>query len=40
MNRWLVIFPKGHTIGQNSTLAQFHEGVIQLAFKAFEDALG
>src|SRR6478752_9287358 len=36
--RWLVIFPEGHSIGQNSTLAPFQEGVIQLAFKAFEDA--
>ena len=36
--RWLVIFPEGHTIGQNSTLAPFQEGVIQLAFKAYEDA--
>ena len=35
--RWLVIFPEGHTIGQNSTLAPFQEGVIQLAFKAYED---
>jgi 1-acyl-sn-glycerol-3-phosphate acyltransferase len=36
--RWLVIFPEGHSIGQNSTLAPFQEGVIQLAFKAYEDA--
>lgn len=36
--RWLVIFPEGHAIGQNSTLAPFQEGVIQLAFKGFEDA--
>jgi 1-acyl-sn-glycerol-3-phosphate acyltransferase len=36
--RWLVIFPEGHSIGQNSTLAPFQEGVIELAFKAFEDA--
>src|SRR5262245_17643327 len=35
---WLVIFPEGHAIGQNSTLAPFQEGVVQLAFKAFEDA--
>jgi hypothetical protein len=36
--RWLVIFPEGHAIGQNSTLAPFQEGVIQLAFKGYEDA--
>src|SRR6185436_8764449 len=36
--RWLVIFPEGHSIGQNSTLAPFQEGVVQLAFKAYEDA--
>jgi 1-acyl-sn-glycerol-3-phosphate acyltransferase len=36
--RPLVIFPEGHAILQNSTLAPFQEGVIQLAFKAFEDA--
>ena len=36
--RWLVIFPEGHAIGQNSTLAPFQEGVVQLAFKSFEDA--
>jgi hypothetical protein len=36
--RWLVIFPEGHAIWQNSILAPFQEGVIQLAFKAFEDA--
>jgi 1-acyl-sn-glycerol-3-phosphate acyltransferase len=36
--RWLVIFPEGHAIGQNSILAPFQQGVIQLAFKAFEDA--
>jgi 1-acyl-sn-glycerol-3-phosphate acyltransferase len=34
----LVIFPEGHAILQNSTLAPFQEGVIQLAFKAYEEA--
>ncbi|MGI9455802.1 MAG: lysophospholipid acyltransferase family protein [Aeoliella sp.] len=37
-NRWLVVFPEGQTIWQNSTLVPFQQGVIQLAFKAFEDA--
>jgi 1-acyl-sn-glycerol-3-phosphate acyltransferase len=37
--RPLVIFPEGHAILQNSTLAPFQEGVVQLAFKAYEDAL-
>ena len=36
--RWLVIFPEGHAIWQNSILAPFQQGVIQLAFKAYEDA--
>jgi 1-acyl-sn-glycerol-3-phosphate acyltransferase len=36
--RWLVIFPEGETIWQNSTLLPFQEGVIQLACKGFEDA--
>jgi 1-acyl-sn-glycerol-3-phosphate acyltransferase len=36
--RPLVVFPEGHAILQNSTLAPFQEGVIQLAFKAYEDA--
>jgi 1-acyl-sn-glycerol-3-phosphate acyltransferase len=36
--RWLVVFPEGHAIGQNSTLAPFQEGVVQLAFKGYEDA--
>jgi 1-acyl-sn-glycerol-3-phosphate acyltransferase len=36
--RWLVIFPEGHAIWQNSILAPFQQGVMQLAFKAFEDA--
>ena len=36
--RWLVIFPEGQTIWQNSTVIPFQEGVTQLAFKALEDA--
>jgi hypothetical protein len=36
--RWLVIFPEGQTIWQNSTVVPFQEGVIQLAFKGCEDA--
>lgn len=36
--RPLVIFPEGHAILQNSTLAPFQEGVVQLAFKAYEDS--
>jgi 1-acyl-sn-glycerol-3-phosphate acyltransferase len=36
--RWLVIFPEGHAIWQNSILAPFQQGVMQLAFRAFEDA--
>lgn len=36
--RWLVIFPEGQTIWQNSTVIPFQQGVIQLAFKAYEDA--
>jgi hypothetical protein len=36
--RWLVIFPEGHAIWQNSILAPFQQGVIQLAFKGYEDA--
>ena len=36
--RWLVIFPEGESIWQNSTLAPFQRGVFQLAFKALEDA--
>lgn len=37
--RWLVIFPEGHTIWQNSMVIPFQEGVIQLAFKGYEDAM-
>lgn len=36
--RPLVIFPEGQAILQNSMLAPFQQGVIQLAFKAHEDA--
>jgi len=36
--RWLVVFPEGQTIWQNSTLVPFQQGVFQLAFKAYEDA--
>lgn len=37
--RWLVIFPEGETIWQGSTLMPFQQGVFQLAFKGYEDAL-
>ncbi len=36
--RWLVIFPEGQTVWQNSTVIPFQEGVIQLAFKGYQDA--
>jgi 1-acyl-sn-glycerol-3-phosphate acyltransferase len=36
--RWLVIFPEGQTVWQNSTVIPFQQGVIQLAFKAYEEA--
>ncbi|MDA8745927.1 1-acyl-sn-glycerol-3-phosphate acyltransferase [Rubripirellula amarantea] len=36
--RWLVIFPEGEAIGQNSMLVPFQQGVFQLAFKGLEDA--
>jgi 1-acyl-sn-glycerol-3-phosphate acyltransferase len=36
--RWLVVFPEGQTVWQNSTVIPFQQGVIQLAFKAYEDA--
>lgn len=36
--RPLVIFPEGQAILQNSMLAPFQAGVMQLAFKAHEDA--
>ena len=37
--RWLVIFPEGETIWQNSIVIPFQQGVFQLAFKGFEDAV-
>jgi len=37
--RWLVIFPEGQTVWQNDTVIPFQEGVTQLAFKAYEDAV-
>lgn len=37
--RWLVIFPEGETVWQGSTVMPFQQGVFQLAFKAYEDAL-
>jgi 1-acyl-sn-glycerol-3-phosphate acyltransferase len=37
--RWLVIFPEGESILQGSTVMPFQQGVFQLAFKAYEDAL-
>jgi 1-acyl-sn-glycerol-3-phosphate acyltransferase len=37
--RWLVIFPEGETIWQNSILIPFQQGVFQLAFKGYEDAV-
>ncbi len=36
--RWLVVFPEGEAVGQNSIVIPFQSGVIQLAFKAYEDA--
>jgi len=36
--RWLVIFPEGQTIWQNSMVIPFQQGVVQLAFKGYEDA--
>jgi hypothetical protein len=36
--RWLVVFPEGEAVGQNSILMPFQPGVIQLAFKAYEEA--
>ncbi|MFQ5880486.1 MAG: lysophospholipid acyltransferase family protein [Dehalococcoidia bacterium] len=35
--RWLVIFPEGHTCWQNDTVMPFQQGVVQLAFWAYED---
>ena len=36
--RWLVIFPEGQAIWQNSTIVPFQPCVFQLAFKSLEDA--
>ena len=36
--RWLVIFPEGQTVWQNDTVIPFQQGVVQLAFKAYEAA--
>lgn len=36
--RWLVIFPEGEAIWQNSVVLPFQQGVFQLAFKGYEDA--
>ncbi len=36
--RWLVIFPEGETVWQNSVVMPFQQGVFQLAFKGYEDA--
>ncbi|MCR9295089.1 MAG: 1-acyl-sn-glycerol-3-phosphate acyltransferase [bacterium] len=36
--RWLVIFPEGQTIWQNSIVIPFQQGTFQLAFKGLEDA--
>jgi 1-acyl-sn-glycerol-3-phosphate acyltransferase len=36
--RWLVVFPEGEAVGQNSIVIPFQPGVFQLAFKAYEDA--
>ena len=37
--RWLVVFPEGETIWQNSLVIPFQQGVFQLAFKGYEDAV-
>ena len=34
--RWLVIFPEGQSVWQNSTVIPFQQGVLQLAFKTYE----
>ncbi len=36
--RWLVIFPEGQTIWQNSLVLPFQSGTFQLAFKSLDDA--
>ena len=35
--RGLVIFPEGQTVWQNDTVIPFQQGVVQLAFKAYEE---
>jgi len=35
--RGLVIFPEGQTVWQNDTVIPFQQGVLQLAFKAYEE---
>jgi 1-acyl-sn-glycerol-3-phosphate acyltransferase len=37
--RWLVVFPEGQTVWQNDTVIPFQQGVVQLAFKAYEAAV-
>ncbi|MFC1597286.1 1-acyl-sn-glycerol-3-phosphate acyltransferase [Planctomycetota bacterium] len=37
--RWLVIFPEGQTVFQNDTVMPFQQGVVQMAFKAYETAV-
>lgn len=37
--RWLVIFPEGQTVWQNDTVMPFQQGVVQMAFKAYEAAV-
>jgi 1-acyl-sn-glycerol-3-phosphate acyltransferase len=37
--RWLVVFPEGQTVWQNDTVMPFQQGVVQLAFKAYEAAV-
>lgn len=38
--RWLVVFPEGQTVWQGDTVIPFQPGLIQLAFKAFEQVSG
>jgi len=35
--RWLVVFPEGQTVWQGDTVIPFQPGLIQLAFKAYEE---
>ncbi|NQT91320.1 MAG: 1-acyl-sn-glycerol-3-phosphate acyltransferase, partial [Lentisphaerae bacterium] len=34
--RWLVVFPEGQTVWQGDTVIPFQQGIIQLAFKAYQ----